>query len=84
MDFDAGNTVEVEGINIILSPKVEKFITMVNLTTGKKSNLELMEYCNPNLAHWYNNVPKGTEIDLEEIHQDNLKGIYSQDNSNSL
>lgn len=65
-NFDNGDTVEVQGIRVILSPKIEKFIQLENITSGKKSNLELLEYCNPNLAQWYHNVSVGHEMLLKE------------------
>lgn len=67
--FEDGTTTEGQGIRIILAPKIEKFIMLENLTTGKKSNLELVEFCNPNLAQWYHNVPVGTEMELVEYAQ---------------
>lgn len=67
--FEDGTTTEGQGIRIILAPKIEKFIMLENLTTGKKSNLELVEFCNPNLAQWYHNVQVGTEMELVEYAQ---------------
>lgn len=64
--FDNGDVMEVQGIRVCLAPKVEKFFILENITSGKKSNLELMEYCNPNLAQWYHNSPVGTELSLIE------------------
>lgn len=61
-----GNTTEVQGIRIVLGPKIEKFITMENLISGRKSNYELLGYVNPNLCQWYTNVPVGTELVLVE------------------
>lgn len=63
---DSGNTTEVQGIRIVLGPKIEKFITMQNLATGKSSNFELLGFVNPNLAQWYSDVPVGTELYLIE------------------
>ena len=63
---DAGDTTEVQGIRIVLAPKIEKFITMENLVTGRKSNLELLGYVNPNLCQWYMNSPAGSEMVLLE------------------
>lgn len=61
-----GNTTEVQGIRIVLGPKVEKFITMENLISGRKTNFELLGYVNPNLCQWYSNVPVGSELVLYE------------------
>lgn len=63
---DAGNSTEVQGIRIVLGPKIEKFITMENLISGRKSNLELLGYTNPNLTQWYMNSPTGAEMVLLE------------------
>lgn len=63
---DAGDTTEVQGIRIVLGPKIEKFITMENLATGRKSNLELLGYVNPNLCQWYMNSPVGSEMNMLE------------------
>lgn len=63
---DAGDITEVQGIRIILAPKIEKFITMENLATGRKSNLELLGYVNPNLCQWYMNTSAGSEMILRE------------------
>lgn len=82
-NFDDGSTTEGQGIRIILAPRIEKFIMLENLTTGKKSNLELVEFCNPNLAQWYHNSPVGSELELVENGQKvEVKGsitdIYSK------
>lgn len=61
-----GNTTEVQGIRVVLGPKIEKFITMENLQTGRRSNYELLGYVNPNLCQWYSNVSVGSELVLEE------------------
>lgn len=61
-----GNTTEVQGIRVVLGPKIEKFITMENLQTGRRSNYELLGYVNPNLCQWYSNVPVGSELVLCE------------------
>lgn len=61
-----GNTTEVQGIRIVLGPKIEKFITMENLISGRKSNYELLGYVNPNLCQWYSNSPVGSELVLVE------------------
>lgn len=66
-NFDNGDVMEGNGIRIIIAPKIEKFILLENLTSGKKSNLELVEYCNPNLAQWYHNSPVGSELTLKEV-----------------
>lgn len=63
---DAGDTTEVQGIRVILGPKLEKFISMENLISGRKSNLELLGFVNPNLCQWYMNSPAGSEIVLLE------------------
>lgn len=65
-NFDDGKSLEGQGIKIIVAPKIEKFIMLENITTGNKSNLELIELCNPNLAQWYHNSPVGQEMDLIE------------------
>ena len=80
-NFDNGDSVEVQGIRIILAPKIEKFIPLENLTKGNKSNLELLEYCNPDLAQWYHNVSVGTDILLIETHK---KSIPVSDESSGI
>lgn len=77
MSFDdqTGKPVEMQGIRITLGPKVEKFITLENLTTGRNSNFELLGYTNPNLAQWYANVPVGTEMTLKEYVEQKTAGI---------
>lgn len=66
-DNKTGNDVEMQGIRVILGPKVEKFIVLENLTMGSKSNLELLGYTNPNIVQWYMNSSAGSEIILREI-----------------
>lgn len=66
-DNKSGNTVEMQGIRVILGPKVEKFFIMENITQGTKSNLELLGYTNPNIVQWYSNSSVGAEITLREI-----------------
>ena len=92
-NFDNGDVVEVEGIRVILSPKIEKFIQLRNLTSGTKSNLELLEYCNPSLAQWFHNVSVGCEMVLKETaskkievsESNSIKEIYSNsETDNSL
>ena len=82
-NFDNGDSMEGQGIRIIIAPKIEKFILLENLTSGKKSNLELVEYCNPNLAQWYHNSPVGTELVLKEVvtNKIEVKDIYSNQNN---
>lgn len=82
-NFDNGTSTEGQGIRIIIAPRIEKFIMLENLTTGKKSNLELVEFCNPNLAQWYHNSPVGTELELVEASQkvevkSGITDIYSK------
>lgn len=84
---EKNETVENQGIRVILGPKVEKFFTLENITLGSKSNLELLGYTNPNLVQWYMNSPVGSEIILKEISPENskkinIKEIYS--NSENL
>lgn len=69
-NFDNGDIMEVQGIRLCLAPKVEKFVILENITRGSKSNLELLEYCNPNLAQWYHNVSVGSELTLKEYHSE--------------
>lgn len=71
-DNKSGNTVEMQGIRVILGPKVEKFFIMENLTQGTKSNLELLGYTNPNIVQWYMNSATGAEIYLREIEPDHV------------
>lgn len=66
-DEKTGNTIEMQGIRVILGPKVEKFLVMENLTHGTKSNLELLGYTNPNIVQWYMNSNTGAEITLREV-----------------
>lgn len=90
-NFDNGDSMEVQGVRICIAPKVDKFIILENLTNGKKSNLELCEYCNPNFAQWYHNSPVGMEMILKETvtqpisvsdRSSEIKDIYSnQENS---
>lgn len=80
-NFDNGDSVEVQGIRVILAPKIEKFIPLENLTKGNKSNFELLEYCNPDLAHWYHNSPVGTEMSLIENYK---KSIPVSDESSGI
>ena len=77
MSFDDqnGKPVEMQGIRIILGAKVEKFITLENLGTGRNSNFELLGYTNPDLAQWYANVPVGTEMTLKEYAEPVKTGI---------
>lgn len=69
-DNKSGNTVEMQGIRVILGPKVEKFFIMENITQGTKSNLELLGYTNPNIVQWYMNSSVGSEIILREVEPD--------------
>lgn len=66
-DRQTGKDVEMQGIRIVLGPKVEKFIVLENLTLGNKSNLELLGYTNPNIVQWYMNSGAGSEITLREL-----------------
>lgn len=66
-DRNTGNEIEMQGIRVILGPKVEKFFVMENLTLGNKSNLELLGYTNPNIVQWYMNSGAGSEITLKEL-----------------
>ncbi len=66
-DRQTDKEIEMQGIRVILGPKVEKFIVMENLTLGNKSNLELLGYTNPNLVQWYMNSSAGAEITLKEL-----------------
>lgn len=70
-DGKTGKDVEMQGIRVILGPKVEKFFTMENLTLGVKSNLELLGYTNPNIIQWYMNSNVGNEITLRELEPKN-------------
>lgn len=70
-----GQNIEMQGIRIILGPKVEKFITLENITTGRNSNFELLDYTNPNLAQWYANVSTGAEMVLKEFAEPVETGI---------
>lgn len=76
---DKGEDVKMGGLRIILGPKVEKFVTLENYTTGNNSTAELLGYTNPNLVQWYYNSSAGAELILCEK-QDNssseLKKIY--------
>lgn len=71
-DNKTGKDVEMQGIRIILGPKVEKFVIMENLTQGTKSNLELLGYTNPNIVQWYMNSGTGNEITLKELAPDSV------------
>lgn len=70
-DNKTGKDVEMQGIRIILGPKVEKFVIMENITQGTKSNLELLGYTNPNIVQWYMNSNTGAEITLKEVEPEN-------------
>lgn len=70
-DNKTGKDVEMQGIRIILGPKVEKFVIMENITQGTKSNLELLGYTNPNIVQWYMNSSTGAEITLKELEPEN-------------
>lgn len=77
-DNKTGNTVEMQGIRVILGPKVEKFFIMENITNGTNSNLDLLGYTNPNIVQWYINSNTGAEITLREIepqHSDNFQPL---------
>lgn len=88
MNFDdnkTGKSLEMQGIRVILGPKVEKFVIMENITNGTKSNLELLGYTNPNLVQWYMNSSTGSEITLREVakksipvkESESIREIYS-------
>lgn len=86
-DNKSGNTVEMQGIRVILGPKVEKFFIMENITQGTKSNLELLGYTNPNIVQWYMNSGVGAEITLREIEPEyaDLSELgYKPDNSRKI
>lgn len=84
-DNKTGNPVEMQGIRVILGPKVEKFFIMENLTQGTNSNLELLGYTNPNIVQWYMNSNVGSEITLREVakksipvkESESIREIYS-------
>ena len=84
-DNKTGKTVEMQGIRVILGPKVEKFFIMENFTLGTKSNLELLGYTNPNIVQWYMNSNTGSEILLRETYKksipvkesESIRDIYS-------
>lgn len=87
-NFDNGDTMEVQGVRVCIAPKVDKFIILENLTNGKRSNLELCEYCNPNFAQWYHNSPVGAELVLKETDtkhisvSDKVSEIYTNTENN--
>lgn len=85
-DNKTGKDVEMQGIRIILGPKVEKFVIMENLTQGTKSNLELLGYTNPNIVQWYMNSGTGNEITLRELEPDHvdLSDIGYTDNTKKI
>ena len=84
-DNKTGNTIEMQGIRVILGPKVEKFFIMENITQGTKSNLELLGFTNPNIVQWYMNSSVGSEIMLREVAKksipvqgsESIRDIYS-------
>lgn len=71
-DRNTGKDVEMQGIRVILGPKVEKFFVLENLTMGSKSNLELLGYTNPNIIQWYMNSSAGAEITLRELEPEHV------------
>lgn len=83
---DSNEDVKLSGIRIILAPKVEKFIMLEDLVSGRRSNLDLLGYTNPDLAQWYCNHSSGSIMYLDEspaIKQSksgSLAGIYSKQN----
>lgn len=79
-DNKTGKELEMQGIRVILGPKVEKFFIMENITQGQRGNLELLGYTNPNLVQWYSNSNAGTEITLKELEKPHgdLQEIYGK------
>lgn len=77
--------VKLSGIRVVLGPKIEKFFMLEDLVSGRKSNLDLLGYTNPDLAQWYCNVSAGSVMYLNEISaikekSGSLQGIYSKQN----
>lgn len=73
------NDVKLGGVRVKFGPKLEKFITLEDLVTGRKSNLELLELVNPNLAQWYHNSSFGASVVLKELSSTNksvIRDIY--------
>lgn len=80
-----GESVKLGGIRVVLGPKVEKFIMLVDENTGRKSNLELLEYTNPDLCQWFTNVSYGSEAILSEsLEPSTIQGIYSQQSTENM
>lgn len=82
---DNGEDVKISGIRVVLAPKIEKFFMLEDLVSGRKSNLDLLGYTNPDLAQWYCNVGAGSVMLLNEVSaikekSGGLQGIYSKQN----
>lgn len=79
-DQDTGNDLKFGGIRVKLAPKIAKFFTLENMTTGRRDNLELLQALNPNLYQWYVNSSAGAEIRLREMSattHSTIQDIYS-------
>lgn len=70
---EQGEEVKMQGVRVILGPKLEKFFMLENLSTGSSSNLDLLAYTNPNLVQWYMNSPVGAILDLKEFEENRVK-----------
>lgn len=82
---DNGDSVQLSGIRVVLGPKIEKFFMLEDLANGRKSNLDLLGYTNPDLAQWYCNAGAGSVMYLNEVpaikeKSGSLQGIYSRQN----
>lgn len=82
LNFDDNKDTTIGGVRVILGPKLEKFISLENLTTGRKSNLELLQYVNSDLYTWYITRDNGAELLLSSSEQKKItvKEIYSGTN----
>ena len=58
--FDDGNL--CQGVRFILAPKVSKFISIGN------ESMQLLEFMNPNVYHWFKGAPVGAEATLVEYY----------------
>lgn len=81
--------VKLQGIRVKFGPKLEKFIALEDLITGRNSNLELLELVNPNLAQWYHNSSVGAFMVLKEYTETSksvIQDIYksSENSENEL
>lgn len=74
---DDGKDVKFGGIRVTLAPKITKFYTLENMTTGRCDNLDLIQALNPNLFQWYMNSSTGAEVYLKEY--SNTKGQTIRD-----